>query len=386
MKHKLLPLLTVAFPGAYKLLVVLMTTYFAGQSVANEFSLAFFWVALLVTFSGVSVAALMISPNYNIRLQDKALLTLLSSLLGFVLAYAVQLKSYSLGFNFSVLFATLLLSGYEINKRTLLNSAAFLPLFKAGVATGLLFTGLFYFCYHSAYSIILMAFAAMLLPVAVLALRSVPQGSNRQPSPFGLLFRDFAKHCFSNMTSPSLMFALPILLVNELGENSASELVQVFYISSLAYLLPRAIAEKNIPDMRNNGIKAPSVYFFFKLIAVFVLLFALLAGAGLAWSYDYWQLYLLLFIAMQSSQLSLPFSNVLLVIGDINAILKINLVSAGLLVVISALTFLLVEPGQERALVLLLDFLVFQLVKLALNAWFSRKYLQLAASEAVWIK
>ena len=188
------------------------------------------------------------------------------------------------------------------------------------------------------------------------------------------------------MTSPSLMFALPILLVNELGENSASELVQVFYISSLAYLLPRAIAEKNIPDMRNNGIKAPSVYFFFKLIAVFVLLFALLAGAGLAWSYDYWQLYLLLFIAMQSSQLSLPFSNVLLVIGDINAILKINLVSAGLLVVISALTFLLVEPGQERALVLLLDFLVFQLVKLALNAWFSRKYLQLAASEAVWIK
>ncbi|WDE12783.1 hypothetical protein [Thalassomonas haliotis] len=376
MKNKLLPLISVAFPGAYKLLVVLLATYFAGQTVANEFSQAFFWVALLVTFSGIPVTALMISPSYSIRLQDKLALTLLSSVCGFLLAYAVQLKDHSLAFNLSVLLGTLLLSGYEINKRILLNADGFLSLVKASFVTLALFSGLFYFCYHNAQQLIILAFSAMLLPVAYLVLGHHSGVKNLHYSRFSVLAKDFAKHCFSNMTSPSLMFALPILLVNELGENSAVELVQVFYISSLAYLFPRAIAEKNIPDMRNNGIKGTSVYFYFKIIALFVLVLAVFAGFGLAFVYGLWPLYLLLFIAMQISQLSLPFSNVLLVSGDINSILKINLASACLLVLLAALTLFFFEPGQDRALILLLDFLIFQLVKLLLNAWLTRKYLQ----------
>ena len=54
-----MPLFFVGFPGGYKLLVIMVITCFAGEIVADEFSKSFFWVALLVNFSVLSIAALM---------------------------------------------------------------------------------------------------------------------------------------------------------------------------------------------------------------------------------------------------------------------------------------------------------------------------------------
>ena len=375
-EDKLLPLLTVAFPGGYKFLVVMIITIFTGDTVANEFSKGFFWVGLLVTFSGLPIAALMVSNKYVITLEQKAYLVFFSSLITFLISYFIELKQLDNSMNIAIFMSVIVLSSYEIYKRYFLNHGYFLYIFNSSVGTLFLFVLcylFFTFIYDDTALILFLSFLSLLLPMVILFLM---KGKNEEAefSSFSSVFKGFFKYLVSNAASTSLMFAIPIAIIAELGDVVAADLAQIFYFSTLSYLIPRALSAKHIPNMRNKGIANHEVKSFFMTIFIFVVVAISVSLPLLYYFYEQWLVYILLFAAMQLSQLSLPLSNVLMVKGDVSTILKINLFSMLVFLIAAISIYYLFDKGIERVEWLLVTFCCYQLFKLYLGFIKSKIY------------
>jgi hypothetical protein len=188
------------------------------------------------------------------------------------------------------------------------------------------------------------------------------------------VFKGFLKYLLSNLASTSLMLAIPIVIIAELGDVVAADLAQIFYFSTLSYLIPRALSAKHIPNMRNKGITESEVNNFFMTIFIFVIIAIGVALPSLYCFYDQWRVYIFLFTAMQLSQLSLPFSNVLMVKGDVNTLLKINLFSMSVFLIASLLIYYLFDKSIERVEWLLVTFCCYQFFKLYLGFMKSKIY------------
>lgn len=376
----LLPLVVTAFPGGYKLLVVLLITSFSGASVANEFSQAFFWTALLVTFSGLPLASLMVSTSYNLLPTHKVLLVVSFTIISFLIAYIVELHTKSNLYNITIFIAVLLSSSYEVYKRELLNHADFINLFIASIITVSLFTFLFFIGYSTSEYLIISTFLALLTPLVILSFKransSSAQKTSNEPSKLATLLKVFVKYATSNLFSTSLMAAFPLLLVSELGDGISANLAQVFYFSSLAYLVPRALSAKHVPNMRKNGINTKAVQSFFNTILYFVVVASIIVLVLFTFIYQQWLIFFLLFLAMQLSQLSLPFSNVFMVKGDASMVLKVNIIASLFFIVAVAITMVSLEQGELRSILFLIYFIIFQLIKCTLNYSYSKKYWQ----------
>jgi hypothetical protein len=384
---RLLPLITIAFPGGYKLLVVMLITSFSGGAVANEFSQAFFWIALLVTFSGLPLAALMVSTNYNILSIYKVLLVFSFATISFFIAYVVELHTKNNLYNLTIYVAVLLSSSYEVYKRDLLNHADFINLFTASVITVLLFSFLLFIGYSTSEYLIISTFLALLIPLVFLSFKAGIKNADdkgsckyaqktikNEATNFLTLLKVFIKYATSNIFSTSLMAAFPLLLVYELGDEISANLAQVFYFSSLAYLVPRALSAKHVPNMRKNGISDKTVQSFFNTILYFVLLASVAILILFTFIYQQWLIFFLLFLAMQVSQLSLPFSNVFMVKGDAGMVLKVNMIASLFFIVAVAITMVSLEQGELRCMFFLIYFLIFQFIKCILNYRYSKKY------------
>jgi len=373
---KLLPMLTVAFPGGYKFLVVMAITLFAGDVVANEFTKAFFWVGFLVTFSGLPIAALMVSNKYIITTEHKAYLVFFSLLITFLISYVIELKQFDIYMNIAIFMSVLVLSFYEIYKRYFLNYGNFLYIFISSIGTLFLFALsfiLFTFSYDEISLILFCSFFSLLLPIIILFLMK-GKSEKEKASSFSSVFKGFFQYLVSNAASTSLMFAVPILIIAELGDVVAADLAQIFYFSTLSYLIPRALSAKHIPNMRNKGIIRHEVNNFFKFIFIFVVIAISFALPLFYYFYEQWLIYILLFSAMQLSQLSLPFSNVLGVKGDVNTLLKINLFSTLVLMITAATIYYGFDKGLGRCESLLIAFCSYQFLKLYLGFNKSKKY------------
>lgn len=378
-KDKVLPLIAIGFPGGYKFFIVIMITTFASISIATDFSKIFFWIALLTTFSGLPIASLMIAPQFVISAQHKIFLVITSSSLCFLIAYIIELNQYSHSNNLFIYLSVLCLSSYEVLKRHFLNEANFTSLFIAScysmVLVTILLLSMFLLDYESVGLLLMASFVSLVLPLLYLRVVQKPLNET-STSNFSEICIAFMRYVLSNATSTSLLFALPILLVAEIGHSIATDLAQVFYFTSLTYLIPHALSAKHIPNMRNNGINIKDIKVFFRSILLFVFIITVISLPLLQYFYLKWEVFFLLFIAMQISQVSLPFSNILMVKGEASMILKVNMISSFTLTIITLLTIFLLESGEGRAKVLLFAFIGFQFLKLLLNYTHSKKYIQ----------
>jgi hypothetical protein len=370
---RLLPMVTIAFPGGYKLLVVLSITFFSGELVANQFTHAFFWVGLLVTFSGLPLAALVVSKDIYVSDKQKILITFAFSLISYCTAFVIKLHELDWKINTAVFFSLMALALYEVYKQSFLNSGNFKSLFICSLIT-LLFLSIFLVLFKgNQYFLIIAVFFSLLLPVAFAYFKEV-KNTNPNRTEFSVVIQGFLRYVFSNALSSSLMAAFPLLLIQELGDGISSQLAQVFYISSITYLIPRVLSAQNIPLMRSKGINKPMIQSYFIKILIFVVVINVIAIIILPYFYSQWLLYYLLFAAMQCSQLTLPFSNALMVKGDSAAILKINIIATLFFSVGVLSTIFVMDKGEFRAQVLLVGFLFFQVIKLIFSYVFSRKY------------
>jgi hypothetical protein len=373
---KLLPLIAVGFPGGYKFFAILVVTTFAGELVANEFSKIFFWVALLVTFTGLPIASLMISTEYNISNKDIVIIILVSTTISFSVAFFIALNKYSLNENVFIFISVLFLSSYEIIKRYFLNLADFFSIFIASSFTIFLFTFLFCISDENAGYILFFCYLSLLLPIVFIYIFK-KQTKALNYSNFVDVGKGFLKYALSNMASTSLMLALPIILVSEIGDSIAADLARIFYFSSIMYLIPQYLSAKYIPNMRKEGVRKTEVKAFFITILKFVILTIVISGGFLCFLYEQWTVFCTLVCAMQLSQLSLPFSTVLMVKGRVDSILKANLLSMSVLMVVILVIFNQMDSGGERAEALLISFLSFQILKFCLSYSFSKIHFQL---------
>ena len=251
--------------------------------------------------------------------------------------------------------------------------ADFVSIFIASNLTLILFVILFFISSDSAVLILFFCFISLLMPILFLYLLK-KQKNVLNYSSLTSVFKGFIKYLVSNAASTSLMFALPIVIIAELGDVVAADLAQIFYFSTLSYLIPRALSAKHIPNMRNKGIINHEVKSFFMTIFIFVVVAIGFALPLFYYFYDQWLVYILLFTAMQLSQLSLPFSNVLMVKGNVDTVLKINLSSMLVFLIASLLIYSLFDKGVERGEWLLVTFCYYQLFKLYLGFIKSKVY------------
>lgn len=368
MISKFYSLLAISFPSAYKLFVVLIATTLAGPEVANEFSQGFFWVALLTTFTGLPVASIMMSTEHKLSAQQKYLIPTACSLIVFYIAYIFILKDEDIWYCSAILFATIFLSLHEVEKREHLNVAAFKAILKASLITVILFSISAYFFIGSAPLLLIMYTLLFFIPLLFAKRTNDKCADQATQISLPVAMSHVFKYALSNMFSTSLMCVVPLVLISELGEDFSVQITQIFYMSGVAYLIPRVLSAKHIPDMRLNGINKHNVYMFFFSILIFIFIATLVVWQAVQFFYpESWLAFLLIFIAMQVSQLSLPFVNVLLVCGKSNTIMKNNIISSIILAVFTSITFMMMAKGYDRGTTLLLFFVVFQLIKLILN-------------------
>jgi hypothetical protein len=138
--------------------------------------------------------------------------------------------------------------------------------------------------------------------------------------------KNYTSACISNSSSSLIAYLLPLTLVSLLQSDISPYLAVIFSAANLFMLVPRYMAEKNIPLMRNGGDLASIAgkTFFTTLVYLsFIFLCAFIAFLTIDIR-DFW-LYFLLFSSLQLTQLTLPYSNVLMVNNNFSLLLKINI-------------------------------------------------------------
>ncbi|WP_199482743.1 hypothetical protein [Vibrio owensii] len=376
MKDNLFALSSVAFPGGYKFFIIIIITLFSGEGFANEFSNYFFWVTLLVTFSGLPLASAMVSSQHQITDVYKVFIIVMSSVIAYSVSYTIALNQFDASVNIAVFLSLVAQSFYEVYKRYFLNTGDFVKVFIASLFTVIFFlVSYFLFGYSTSYMLFL-SFFSLLFPMLIAYLfREVKKGDeNLSKDRLLSIIQIFFKYLVSNATSTSLMYFLPIVIIHELGNNVAASLAQVFYLSTLSYFLPRALSAKHIPIMRSEGIYRGKVKSFYSMIFVFVVGTSIVALLAFSLLYEQWMIFFLLYLSMNASQLALPYANVLMVKGEATLIMSTNLKSTIALLLVVALIFTCFEQGEERCMLLLIAFTLYQILKLSLTRYCSRQF------------
>lgn len=361
-----MPIIAVGFPGAYKFFVIYFLSFFAVQNIADFFSQGYFWVAFLVTFSGIPFSSIVMGKNTNISIVQLIIGIVLSSLFIIIFSYYIKLHTYST-YYILILFSSLVfMSMYEVLKTRLLNTGKFNEVVISSLITVFIFLTAF-LLNASKELLIFVFFLALLIPISVIFYLSDLNHNSYFENKI-TLFKAYLNFTLSNALSTSIMAFLPLFLINELGENVSLEVAQVFTFSTLLYLFPRVMLAKRLPVIRTSNKSTREVLTLFNNISRLVfcavafatLLFYLFAESSSL-------TYLLLFSGIIISQLNLPFSTLLIINSNSKTTLIINLISSIYFISLVAICFYYVEQGYDRANLILLAFIVFQMIKLFLN-------------------
>jgi len=142
----------------------------------------------------------------------------------------------------------------------------------------------------------------------------------------------------------------------------------MFVLSSAFFLLPRTLSAKSISALRDgnfryNDVKQICVVIFF--VSIFIYGFFLFVS--LIWFHEFLSLFALAF-GLLTTQFALPFSNALMVGGNYQDILSINIYYATLFAVLTILTILCLDQGSDRAVIICIAFTISNLVKIRLTS------------------
>ncbi len=366
LSKKMMPLIAVAFPGAYKFFVIYFLSYFATEDTTNTFSKSYFLVSFLVTFSGVPFSSVVMGKDSNISIYQLIIAVVISSTFIMLLSYYFKLSSYDISHISILFFSLMFMSMYEILKTKLLNTGRFNEVVFASLITVFIFLIVF-FLGGSNQVIIATFFLALLIPISVMFYLSNLNNDCHFVKKLTLC-KAYLNFTLSNALSTSLIAFLPLFLIEELGDGVAIKMAQVFTFSTLLYLLPRALLAKDLPAIRSGKQPKKKVIILFYHILLFVIGCIAIGSLainffGVSNSFTYF----LLFTGIITSQLSLPFSALLVVNSDSKTTLAINFISAFHFVFLAGLCFYYLEQGYNRANCILTAFIVFQLIKLFYN-------------------
>lgn len=348
--NKFLIFFAASFSGGYKIYSVFIISFLFPLAVVQQFNTYYFVVLLCVSLGVMPLASMMTAKGFHLNAGGKLVwLCLLSVFSCTVLIFFERQLMIDIDLRLAVVLvaSVFFMGGYEIARRELANNNGFKQLFVAGVISSLvfLFVFLLYF-YDIREPGILIVFLSFCFVFPVLgSMLSQQHGSSFFG---GLSLKQFVIHYFSiflsNSSSSVISFLLPLVLIALLKTDVSPFLGLIFSVANLCMLVPRYISEKNLPTMRSDfdlevisteAFRVGLLYFI--ILSMLSLVFFYLSGLN-----DF-ALYYLLFFSLQLTQLTLPYSNVLIVLGRFQTLLKSNLL--GLLPFILLLPFVFYDLG-----------------------------------------
>lgn len=369
---------SAAFSGGYKIFAVLLITILFSESTVKEFNTLYFIVLMCVSLGVIPLASMMTASSFSLSGSAKLLWLLTSSLLAcsIISLFQAKLAVEIDFFLFLVLLvAVLFVGGYELARRELANRSMFKQVFVGGMMSTLLFLLVFvaaYFEYSSPELLILLLSVCFGLPVFGGLLLKQDGASVFGGLKVSLFFSRYGSAFLSNSSSSLVSYVLPLVMVSLLQSAISPYLAVIFSAANLCMLVPRYMAEKNIPLMRNGGEQTKIAGKTFYITSVY-LVFVSIISLAVFYLLDMpdFLLYFLLFFSLQLTQLTLPYANVLMVAGQFSLLLKSNLLSLLPFILLLVLfQFSLTELQLSYSMILL--YIISSLVKLILT----RKYCQ----------
>ncbi len=372
-------LFSSAFSGGYKAFAVLFISLLFSEALVRDFNSIYFIVLMCSSLGVIPLSTLMTAKDFQFSRSAKLFWLVNFSLLSCLLILLIspwihtQLDLSSLTVLF---FSVVCVGGYEIAKREYTNRAMFFEIFKSGIASTLfLIIVLVLFWYGFDAKVeplhLIMAFSICFFsPILGAIFREFPDSSFLGGVEFNIFVQKYMSVFLSNATSSLLSFILPLVIIALLQDRVSPYLAVIFSVANLFLLVPRFLAEKNIPQFRVLNDQQPLADKTFNVTLLYVVSICVLAFA-VFWFLPLadFLLYFLLFSSVLFTQLALPYANVLMVASQFSELMKANLYGQIPFIFLTVLLFLPVS-AVDSAYVVVLLYIFSSLIKLILT----RKY------------
>lgn len=355
--HQITGLSAIGFPGFYRLFSVFFIGAVFSQNISNQYAEMFLYVCYINALIGVPLSSMYLEKDACISLLHSVLYVVFASLLVSAFSIIISNKLNFDSFAFLVL-STIFASIYEFLRQIFINNLQYKPIFWSGVASTVLFVLVSMLSSnYIGYGVSVISFFCLSGPlIAAYIFRSKGILSTGN-----LSFRKLSEYTLISALSTAVSFLLPILLLKFLTDNQALEVAKATAIITILMLFPRYVSNTFVKELRVNSGKADNISRYLRGMYVIVLV-SMCAYLALVLFFKMSNcfLYLLLFLAIYLSQLSLPYSCVFTVNGESRALLKINLLpTLTLFVIISGLGML----GILTENIMLMLFIAYQLIK-----------------------
>lgn len=373
-------MLAVILPGALKFIGLLLVANFFSWSDVSEFNNYYFIVMLATAIGALPFAAIMTIKNANFSNMGKFALTFVASLISGIAVTAVHLHYELSSGGYLILMLSIFIFGlYEVIKRNALNQRRYKELIYAHIFSLSLLFSLYFVSFAGVepFWIVVIFFSCLTVPVLFIRLK----GDSRDVFLGGMSKYEFLKKysnsILSSMTSTGLSYFYPLMLIYYLKDDVSEYLSLIFTVSVMFIILPKYISEKDIPSLRSGiDIRGITIKSFKKIITYTLLLVVasllVVNLVDLTNKYLYW----MLFTSIILTQISLPFSNLLMTNGRFDMLLKINLI--GVLPFLVVYPFLnLIKDQVFAAHVVSMLFVVNAILRFALSVDKTRFYLKI---------
>lgn len=359
MLNKFHQLVASLYAGGYRFLAVFLVDAFFVADVSADFSRYFLWAGLISTFSGLPIAARAQAQEKSLSFRQQLVLCLILLIISSIAVFffwSDSIQSFAI-----TMLAAGLISLFEIKRMERAAEGKFSLLTLCGIASLILLISILFMQTLPADWLTAAIFAGLTVPL-IITYSIVP---HKIISPITLreAVRPVGANAVSSLIVTGLAFAFPLLLIEEFGREYSSTIAQVYAIATLSFSYPRYLSTGFIVSAKQGKAKITDVTVLAKKIFLFILPASLLFAA-VSWVIAPEMFnFLWLFVAMQLSQLSLPYANWWTAHSrEINS-MKLNFISLVILSFGIATIYAFTTNEQWRGQMFLLSFAGYHLFR-----------------------
>ena len=366
MLNKFYQLVAALYAGGYRILAVFLVGALATPEASANYAKFFFWAGLICSVTGVPIAArAQVKDNPLSHYQQAILFLAFSALFGAVAFFFWNGSLLHFGIT---LIAGALLSVFEINRMERAAEGKFALLTLCSIISlALLFLAIFYSAELGNW-LIVPVFAGLASPV-LLSYFIIPHKVTASIT-LTQATKPVSANAFSSLIVTGMTFIVPILLIEEFGDQYSTLLAQIYSVAALAFAYPRYVATGFIVAAKQGKATINDVKSLTRNITLFAI-FSCVVFCAVTWLLAPQMLqFTLLFVAMQLSQVTVPYANWWTSHGKEFSVMLLNFASLLVLSVAVAGAYMVLPQGEWRGQVILICFVAYQLLRFILYSRF----------------
>lgn len=368
LKNIFLKFNSLSYSGAYRLYILYLANLSSDSDKVADFSHAYILLMFFTSFVGFPCAAMLIEKNSDKNIFYLVLLTLFLSFIS--LTFFGLFTNENLLDSFVVSSSFFLSSLFEVLRQVLINRNKYYSIFISSIFSFFSITFFYFEFFKEELTYFLLVSMFLLVFSSIIALRFDIIKDNYEFD-LKVFFSNFFNNSLSSLTSTSVNYFMPLLVISVIGQNSAPSFAFLSSALGFVLLLPRYLSNEFIQNVR-SGVPIGLLFERFFVINSFLILCVLMISVIFIYFLsDIYSLYLILFSAgLICSQFCLPYSNVFSVFGKSAILMKINLIS--FIILLFSIGFIYILDAFN-AVYILLFYVVDQFLKLYLSSRFYNK-------------